>query len=66
MSDAAPRSLQPDVRRMILGSLALLVVFLAAWQWAPAWFGIPPFIIPSVSLVWDEFLQLALRLARRP
>jgi NitT/TauT family transport system permease protein len=43
---------------MILGSVLLFVVFLAAWQWVPALFGIPPFIVPSVSMVWDEFLRM--------
>jgi NitT/TauT family transport system permease protein len=43
---------------MILGSALLLVAFLAAWQWMPGLFGIPPFIIPSVSMVWDEFVRM--------
>ena len=28
-------ALQPGVRPMVVGSLSLLVIFLAAWQWAP-------------------------------
>jgi NitT/TauT family transport system permease protein len=52
---------QPGVRRMVIGSVALLVVFLAAWQWAPGLFGIPPFIIPSASTVWDRFLEMMAR-----
>jgi NitT/TauT family transport system permease protein len=43
---------------MILASALLFVVFLAAWQWLPGLFGIPPFIIPSVSMVWDEFVRM--------
>jgi NitT/TauT family transport system permease protein len=40
---------------MVMGSISLLVIFLAAWQWAPGLLGIPPFIVPPASLVWDEF-----------
>ncbi|MBV8411988.1 MAG: ABC transporter permease [Alphaproteobacteria bacterium] len=43
---------------MILASALLFVGFLAAWQWMPALFGIPAFIIPSVGTVWDEFLRM--------
>jgi NitT/TauT family transport system permease protein len=39
-------------------SLALLAVFLAAWQWGPGWLGIPRFIIPPLSTVFDEFLRM--------
>jgi len=46
---------------MVMGSLSLLVIFLAAWQWAPGLFGIPPFIIPTASMVWDEFLNMLAR-----
>src|SRR3546814_15059912 len=49
---------QPHLRRMMAGSVVLFVVFLAAWQWLPGWFGIPQFIIPSASRVWGEFLHL--------
>jgi len=58
---AALGALQPGVRPMVMGSLALLVIFLAAWQWAPGLFGIPPFIIPPASMVWDEFLNMLAR-----
>jgi NitT/TauT family transport system permease protein len=58
MSGAPFTNLQPGVRRMVFGSLSLFVIFLAAWQWAPRLFGIPPFIVPPVSLVWDEFLHM--------
>jgi len=54
-------ALQPGVRPMVIGSLSLLVIFLAAWQWAPGLFGIPPFIIPTASMVWDEFLNMLAR-----
>lgn len=41
----------------IWASVALLVVFLAAWEWGPALLGIPPYIIPPASTVYDEFLR---------
>jgi NitT/TauT family transport system permease protein len=45
-------------RRGTVLSLALLAVFLAAWQWGPGWLGIPTFIIPPLSMVFDEFLRM--------
>jgi NitT/TauT family transport system permease protein len=39
-------------------SLAVLVVFLAAWEWLPGLFGIPPFILPPGSAVWKEFVRM--------
>jgi len=39
-------------------SLAVLVVFLAAWEWLPGLFGIPPFILPPASRTWNEFLRM--------
>lgn len=39
-------------------SLAMLVIFLAAWEWGPELFNIPPYIIPPVSEVWAEFLRM--------
>jgi len=46
------------VRRGTILSLAVLVVFLAAWQWGPSLLGIPPFIIPPLSMVYHEFLRM--------
>ena len=46
------------VRRRTILSLAVLVVFLAAWQWGPGLLGIPPFIIPPLSMVYHEFLRM--------
>jgi len=46
------------VRRGAAASLALLVAFLAAWQWGPGLMGIPPFIIPPLSMVFHEFLRM--------
>ena len=47
-------ALQPGMRQMMMGSALLFVIFLVAWQWAPGLFGIPAFIIPPASLVWDH------------
>jgi len=46
------------VRRGTILSVAVLVVFLAAWQWGPSLLGIPPFIIPPLSMVYHEFLRM--------
>jgi NitT/TauT family transport system permease protein len=54
-------ALQPGMRQMVMGSALLFVIFLVAWQWAPGLFGIPAFIIPPASLVWDEFLNMLAR-----
>lgn len=41
-----------------LASLAVLAVFLAAWEWLPGLLGIPPFILPPASRTWSEFLRM--------
>jgi NitT/TauT family transport system permease protein len=48
----------PTTRNMSLLSAVLFIVFLAAWEWAPALMKIPPFIIPPLSKVWSEFLRM--------
>jgi len=55
MSSAANSTL---ARRGTVLSVALLVVFLAAWQWGPGLLGIPPFIIPPLAMVYHEFLRM--------
>ena len=55
MSSIAHRTV---VRRGTAASLALLVVFLAAWEWGPGLLGIPPFIIPRLSTVFHEFVRM--------
>jgi NitT/TauT family transport system permease protein len=45
-------------RRGTAASLALLVVFLAAWEWGPALLRIPPFIIPPLSAVANEAVRM--------
>src|SRR5215207_6358505 len=39
-------------------SLALLIVFLAGWQWGPGLLRIPPFIIPPLSMVAEEAVRM--------
>lgn len=41
-----------------VGSLALLVVFLALWEWAPGWLGMPEFVLPRFSRVLDEAVKM--------
>ncbi len=70
--ESAPAAAKPDAKRAgesvaaasdlsagtIAASLAVLVVFLAAWEWLPDLAGIPPFILPPPSKVWSEFLRM--------
>jgi NitT/TauT family transport system permease protein len=53
MSGAASSS----VRNGTAASIALLIVFLAAWQWGPGLLGIPSFIVPPLSMVANEFVH---------
>ena len=53
MKDAARVSL---VRKGMLASAALFVLFLAAWQWGPGLLGLPTFIVPPLSMVAGEFV----------
>lgn len=46
-------------RKAWLGSLIVLVVFLAAWQWGPGMLGMPEFILPSLERVVVEFGRMA-------
>ena len=39
-------------------SLAVLVVFLAAWQWGPPALGIPSYIVPTASECFTEFVRM--------
>jgi NitT/TauT family transport system permease protein len=39
-------------------SLAVLLVFLAAWQFLPAFFGVPDFVLPSASKTYQEGLRI--------
>lgn len=46
-------------RKAWLGSLGVLVLFLAAWQWGPGLLGLPEFILPSLTRVAVEFQRMA-------
>ncbi len=45
------------MRRGLAASVALLLIFLAAWQWGPGLLGVPSFIVPSLSMVAVEFVH---------
>jgi len=40
------------------GSIAVLIVFLAAWQWLPGWLGMPEFILPKFTTVMQEAVHM--------
>ena len=46
-----------QMRKGTAASVAMLVIFLAAWQWGPGLLGIPSFIVPQLSAVAGEFLH---------
>ena len=39
-------------------SLAVLVLFLAAWQWGPAMLGVPDFVLPNFTAVCAEAMRI--------
>jgi len=39
-------------------SLAVLVLFLAAWEWGPGWLGVPEFVLPRFSAVCTEAARI--------
>lgn len=43
---------------MAAASIAVLVVFLAAWHWLPPLLEIPAFILPGPAQTWAEFLRM--------
>jgi NitT/TauT family transport system permease protein len=45
-------------RRETLASLAVLLVFLAAWQWGPPRLGVPSYILPTASECAHEFVRM--------
>ncbi len=45
------------VRVGIWASAAVLACFLVVWEWAPGLLGIPPYIIPTASAVYSEFVR---------
>jgi len=48
---------RPSLGKGAGASLALLVIFLAAWQWGPGLIGLPAFIVPPLSTVAAEFVH---------
>jgi NitT/TauT family transport system permease protein len=46
------------IRRGSAASAALLVIFLATWEWGPGFLGIPSFIVPPASMVYAEFARM--------
>ncbi len=54
----APAWCSRAARKISAGSALLFVIFLVAWQWGPGALGIPEFIIPPVSTVWEQFLRM--------
>ncbi len=54
----APELLVSALRPETIGSLGVLVFFLAAWQWGPALLGIPSYILPTASECWAEALRM--------
>ncbi|WP_085675769.1 MULTISPECIES: ABC transporter permease [unclassified Pseudomonas] len=43
-----------NLNTSVLGSLALLLMFLLLWQWAPRLLGMPEFVMPPLSRVVEE------------
>ena len=39
-------------------SLAVLVLFLAAWEWGPGWLGVPEFVLPRFTAVCAEAIRI--------
>lgn len=48
------RPLLSERAQTVCGSLVVLVLFLAAWQWGPGWLGMPEYILPNLSHVLRE------------
>lgn len=40
-------------------SLFIFLIFLAVWEWVPGLLGVPGYIIPTASSVFEEFLLMA-------
>ena len=53
-----PISRSALIRKGTAASIALLVIFLAAWEWGPRLLGIPSFIVPPASAVYTEFIRM--------
>ncbi len=46
------------VRRGTFASVAMLIVFLVAWEWGPGLLKIPPYIVPPLSATFNEFVRM--------
>ncbi len=44
--------------RSSAGSLVLLVLFLALWQWGPGLLGMPEFVLPNLTRVAQEAVAM--------
>ncbi|KAF1044653.1 MAG: Riboflavin transport system permease protein RibX [Herbaspirillum frisingense] len=53
-SAPARRPVLSEKARTVCGSLALLVLFIAAWQWGPGMLGMPEYILPNFMQVVRE------------
>jgi NitT/TauT family transport system permease protein len=47
-----------QMRRGAALSVVLFVLFLVGWQWGPGWLGIPHYIVPPLSMVYEEALRM--------
>lgn len=54
LPQAKRRPIFHDKARTVTGSLLLLALFLAVWEWGPGWLGMPEFILPRFSRVVHE------------
>ena len=43
-----------NLNNSMLGSVALLILFLVLWQWGPGLLGMPEFVMPHLSRVAQE------------
>ena len=53
-----PSTRSTFIRRGVAVSVALFVIFAAAWEWGPRLLGIPSFIVPPASAVYAEFIRM--------
>lgn len=54
MNAAKSKPLLNEKACTVAGSLLVLALFLAAWEWGPGWLGMPEFILPRFSRVLQE------------
>jgi NitT/TauT family transport system permease protein len=55
---ASGRIVQMLLRRDTAGTLAVFILFVAAWQWGPGALGIPSYIVPTASECWASFMRM--------